>query len=86
MKRLVQNPTTGRDRPLVVHPRFNATLRTTCVATQLSGGHAENALPQLASATVNCRILPVESPTIFRRRWKAFSQTRRSRSAAWRSR
>jgi acetylornithine deacetylase/succinyl-diaminopimelate desuccinylase-like protein len=32
------------------------------VATQLSGGHAQNALPQLASATVNCRILPVEKP------------------------
>jgi acetylornithine deacetylase/succinyl-diaminopimelate desuccinylase-like protein len=37
---------------------FNALLRTTCVATQLNGGHAPNALPQLASANVNCRILP----------------------------
>lgn len=37
---------------------FNALLRTTCVATQLDGGHAPNALPQLASANVNCRILP----------------------------
>jgi acetylornithine deacetylase/succinyl-diaminopimelate desuccinylase-like protein len=36
-------------------------MRTTCVATQLDGGHAENALPQLAAATVNCRILPQES-------------------------
>ncbi len=36
----------------------NAQLRTTCVATMLSGGHAENALPQSATATVNCRILP----------------------------
>ena len=36
----------------------NATLRTTCVATMLSGGHAENALPQRAEATVNCRIFP----------------------------
>lgn len=35
-----------------------ATLRTTCVATQLQAGHAENALPQNASATVNCRVLP----------------------------
>jgi acetylornithine deacetylase/succinyl-diaminopimelate desuccinylase-like protein len=33
-------------------------MRTTCVATMLSGGHAENALPQTASATVNCRIFP----------------------------
>jgi acetylornithine deacetylase/succinyl-diaminopimelate desuccinylase-like protein len=42
-------------------PQFNATLRTTCVATQLEGGHAVNALPQLAAATVNCRILPEDS-------------------------
>ena len=35
--------------------------RTTCVATMLSGGHAENALPQTAAATVNCRIFPGES-------------------------
>ena len=39
-------------------PAFNATLRTTCVATLLEGGHAMNALPQLAAATVNCRVLP----------------------------
>jgi acetylornithine deacetylase/succinyl-diaminopimelate desuccinylase-like protein len=37
---------------------WNATLRTTCVATMLEGGHAKNALPQLAAATVNCRVLP----------------------------
>jgi acetylornithine deacetylase/succinyl-diaminopimelate desuccinylase-like protein len=37
---------------------WNATLRTTCVATQLEGGHARNALPQLAAANVNCRVLP----------------------------
>lgn len=39
---------------------FNALLRTTCVATRLEGGHANNALPQLARAVVNCRILPGE--------------------------
>jgi acetylornithine deacetylase/succinyl-diaminopimelate desuccinylase-like protein len=43
-------------------PLFNAMLRTTCVATQLTAGHAENALPQRATATVNCRILPGEDP------------------------
>ena len=43
-------------------PTWNATLRTTCVATQLEGGHAMNALPQLAAATVNCRVLPEDSP------------------------
>src|SRR4051812_18196882 len=37
---------------------YNAQLRTTCVATKVQAGHAENALPQSASATVNCRILP----------------------------
>jgi acetylornithine deacetylase/succinyl-diaminopimelate desuccinylase-like protein len=43
-------------------PFYNSVMRTTCVATQLFGGHAENALPQLASAIVNCRLLPDESP------------------------
>src|SRR3989441_8757469 len=41
-----------------ISPLYNAQLRTTCVATELLGGHAENALPQTASATVNCRMLP----------------------------
>jgi acetylornithine deacetylase/succinyl-diaminopimelate desuccinylase-like protein len=41
-------------------PGFNAQLRTTCVATMLSGGHAVNALPQTAGAKVNCRIMPGE--------------------------
>jgi acetylornithine deacetylase/succinyl-diaminopimelate desuccinylase-like protein len=40
---------------------MNAMLRTTCVATQLEGGHATNALPQLAAANVNCRVLPEDS-------------------------
>jgi acetylornithine deacetylase/succinyl-diaminopimelate desuccinylase-like protein len=43
---------------LSTSPYYNAVLRTTCVATGLQGGHAENALPQTARATVNCRILP----------------------------
>jgi len=42
-------------------PFDNATIRTTCVATRLSGGHANNALPQTAQANVNCRILPGHS-------------------------
>ena len=37
---------------------LNATLHTTCVATMLDGGHAVNALPQTAGATINCRVLP----------------------------
>src|SRR5213082_827303 len=44
-------------------PFYNSKLRTTCVATMLAAGHAENALPQAARATVNCRILPGEPPT-----------------------
>jgi acetylornithine deacetylase/succinyl-diaminopimelate desuccinylase-like protein len=40
---------------------YNALMRTTCVATRLEGGHADNALPQSARATVNCRVLPVDS-------------------------
>ena len=39
-------------------PIYNAQLRTTCVATKVEAGHANNALPQLARAVVNCRILP----------------------------
>ena len=42
-------------------PAWNATLRTTCVATQIEGGHAKNALPQLAAANVNCRVLSEDS-------------------------
>ena len=41
--------------------RLNAQLRTTCVATLISGGHAENALPQRARSTIQCRMLPGDS-------------------------
>lgn len=43
-------------------PSFNASFRTTCVATRLNAGHANNALPQTAEANVNCRIFPSHSP------------------------
>ena len=43
-------------------PYYNSMMRTTCVATRLFGGHAQNALPQLATANINCRILPGVSP------------------------
>jgi acetylornithine deacetylase/succinyl-diaminopimelate desuccinylase-like protein len=42
-------------------PYYNALMRTTCVATRLEGGHADNALPQTARALINCRILPQET-------------------------
>lgn len=49
------------ERAAAASTAWNATLRTTCVATQLEGGHAKNALPQLAAANVNCRVLPEDS-------------------------
>jgi acetylornithine deacetylase/succinyl-diaminopimelate desuccinylase-like protein len=48
-------------------PLYNALLRTTCVATMLEGGHAQNALPQSARATVNCRMLPGDDPAMVER-------------------
>ncbi len=46
---------------LAHHPEYNAVLRTTCVATMMTAGHAPNALPGKAQANVNCRILPGHS-------------------------
>ncbi len=47
-------------------PYWNSVMRTTCVATRLAGGHANNALPQMANANVNCRILPGVAPSAVR--------------------
>jgi acetylornithine deacetylase/succinyl-diaminopimelate desuccinylase-like protein len=52
---------------LGAEPSFNSNFRTTCVATRLSGGHANNALPQTAQANVNCRIFPGHSPEEIRK-------------------
>ena len=54
--------TAAADRLSKASPYYNSKMRTTCVATMLSGGHAANALPQTAQANVNCRMLPDESP------------------------
>lgn len=64
MRRLSRNPEDRGAAEVLseVSPRYNSMMRTTCVATLLEGGHASNALPQRASANVNCRILPDESP------------------------
>ena len=51
---------------LATDPRFNAAMRTTCVATLINGGYATNALPQHASANVNCRIFPGTTPETVR--------------------
>jgi acetylornithine deacetylase/succinyl-diaminopimelate desuccinylase-like protein len=48
-------------------PLYNSVMRTTCVTTQISGGHAENALPQASRAVVNCRILPGADPAAVER-------------------
>lgn len=60
-------PDTAAIRRLSDDPWFNALMRTTCVPTRLSGGHAPNALPQMARANVNCRRLPgVSSDSVLR--------------------
>jgi acetylornithine deacetylase/succinyl-diaminopimelate desuccinylase-like protein len=62
MRAIVANPKdTAALRVLAAEPRYNALLRTSCVATMLSGGHASNALPQLAEANINCRLYPTET-------------------------
>lgn len=59
MAHFVANPQdAAATAALAQYPAQVGKLRTTCVATMLTGGHAENALPQSASATVNCRIFP----------------------------
>jgi acetylornithine deacetylase/succinyl-diaminopimelate desuccinylase-like protein len=50
--------TAAATRIFTVSPYYNAMMRTTCVATMLSAGHAQNALPQTAKAIINCRMLP----------------------------
>ena len=62
MRALVANPADrAAAATLSKDPRFNSMLRTTCVATRLAGGHAYNALPQTATANVNCRVVPTSS-------------------------
>jgi acetylornithine deacetylase/succinyl-diaminopimelate desuccinylase-like protein len=60
MKGFLREPNDSKAIALVAakDPGWNATLRTTCVATMLDAGHATNALPQRARANVNCRIFP----------------------------
>jgi len=61
MRALVANPTdAAAAATIATDPSYNSQMRTTCVATMLAGGHASNALPQHAEATVNCRVLPDE--------------------------
>jgi acetylornithine deacetylase/succinyl-diaminopimelate desuccinylase-like protein len=62
MRAIVANPRDPAAAAVLTRdPRYSALLRTVCVATMLSGGHATNALPQLAEANVNCRLYPTDS-------------------------
>lgn len=62
MRAIVANPAdTNAEAVLAMDPTINAMLRTTCVATQVQAGHAQNALPQRATANINCRIIPGET-------------------------
>ena len=59
MRAILKNPNdAAASATLSKDPRYNSILRTTCVATRLSGGHADNALPQTATALINCRVFP----------------------------
>src|SRR5688572_24633986 len=71
MKALVANPADAQALATVsADPRYNAMLRTTCVATMLTGGHATNALPQLAEANINCRLYPTDTVEVVRREFE----------------
>jgi acetylornithine deacetylase/succinyl-diaminopimelate desuccinylase-like protein len=61
LKQAAEGSQEAMQRVAAAKTAWNATLRTTCVATQLEGGHALNALPQLAAANINCRVLPEDS-------------------------
>jgi acetylornithine deacetylase/succinyl-diaminopimelate desuccinylase-like protein len=64
MAALAANPDDRAAEAAVSQQRLlNAMLRTTCVATQIEGGHAKNALPQSVKANVNCRMFPGRTPT-----------------------
>jgi len=63
MRAILRDPAEpAAEAALSALPEYNARLRTTCVATRVEAGHAENALPQRARAMVNCRIIPGDSP------------------------
>ncbi len=63
MRRIVVDSTENESVAVLFEDAgYNSRLRTTCVATLLEGGHAQNALPQMARANVNCRILPNHDP------------------------
>jgi acetylornithine deacetylase/succinyl-diaminopimelate desuccinylase-like protein len=67
MRAWLENPNDGKAADFIEASATEVGLtRTRCVATRLEGGHADNALPQLARATVNCRIMPGTEPAAIR--------------------
>ncbi len=69
MTAFARNPSDAKAAAvLVANPNHNAVMHTTCVATLLSAGHANNALPQRATANINCRIFPGTTPEQVRAR------------------
>jgi acetylornithine deacetylase/succinyl-diaminopimelate desuccinylase-like protein len=74
MRRVLADPNDGAAVAMLKpDPNYNSRLRTTCVATLLEGGHAQNALPQRATATVNCRLLPDHDPEAVTRQLRALA-------------
>jgi acetylornithine deacetylase/succinyl-diaminopimelate desuccinylase-like protein len=61
LAQVAQKSQEAMQRVAAASPAWSATLWTTCVATQIESGHVINALPQLAAANVNCRVLPGDS-------------------------
>ena len=75
MRRIVTDPDdAAAAATLSEDTGYNSRLRTTCVATLLEGGHAQNALPQTAQANVNCRLLPSHDPADVRARLQALAE------------
>ncbi len=75
MRSIIANPADAQAEAILSRqPAYNSRLRTTCVATLLTGGHAPNALPQLAEATVNCRIFPTHDPDDVQRRLQEMAE------------
>jgi acetylornithine deacetylase/succinyl-diaminopimelate desuccinylase-like protein len=75
MRRIVTDPDdAAAAATLSADTGYNSRLRTTCVATLLEGGHAQNALPQTAQANVNCRLLPSHDPADVRARLQALAE------------
>ena len=85
MRRWLANPNDGEAADIIEASESEVGLtRTRCVATRLFAGHADNALPQLATAMINCRIFPGVDPNAIKRRARAAGRRPRGRGDAQR--